>query len=522
MQVAPKHSKPFFVACWYRPPTSGIDATAFENLRETLRTLDLEKKEIILIGDTNCDFKSVKDSNAKHLKAVYSEYQLQQMIQEYTRVAVLVNNKNEHKISKTLIDHFATNKPKYTLRADILETGMVDHYLIYGIRKLNARRLIRNKTQKVIESRSLKRYDKTAFQRDLGSIDWDNILGPYVNDPSRITAVFQEIYESLLNIHAPLKVKKVRDKFAPWLTRPVRNLMMEKDKLKKAAKKDPNLWSTYKKMRNKATNAIRIAVREHYQGMIEVNKDNPKKMWKTINNVLDRGSAKTSIQCLNVNGCKITEDKQMAEALNQHFVTVGPRLAEELKSKSTDDPLRYISCSHPGVMNFRFLTSKEINNSIKQLKLGKASGPDHIPVGLVKDASEYISNPLSLIYNASMSKGSFPDTWKIARVSPIFKSGAKDERSNYRPISVLSVLSRVFERIVHDQLLEFLKQNKILTKSQFAYRKLYSTITSLIDSIDHWLANSDNQKLNMMTFLDLKNNIIIIIIHLFKVGHINL
>ena len=73
------------------------------------------------------------------------------MIQGYARVAVSVNNKNEHKISKMLIDHFATNKLKYTLRADILEIGMVDHYLIYGTRKSNAWRLVRKRSQKLIK-----------------------------------------------------------------------------------------------------------------------------------------------------------------------------------------------------------------------------------------------------------------------------------------------------------------------------------------------------------------------------------
>ena len=77
-------------------------------------------------------------------------------------------------------------------------------------------------------------------------------------------------------------------------------------------------------------------------------------------------------------------------------------------------------------------------------------------------------------------------------------------KEQLQAISVLSLLSRLFERVVQDQLFEFIKQNKIVAKSQFVHRKLYSTITSLIDSTGHWLANSDNQMLNMVTFLDLK------------------
>ena len=112
---------------------------------------------------------------------------------------------------------------------------------------------------------------------------------------------------------------------------------------------------------------------------------------------------------------------------------------------------------------------------------------------------------MTLIYNSSIKNGIFPDLWKIARVAAIFKSGKRCDSNNYIPISVLSIFSRVLEKIVHDQLREFLKANGILTNNQYAFRKLYSTIMSLINSTEHWLENADNRKLNMTVFLDLKN-----------------
>ena len=96
----------------------------------------------------------------------------------------------------------------------------------------------------------------------------------------------------------------------------------------------------------------------------------------------------------------------------------------------------------------------------------------------------------------------------VPRVAAIFKSGKSCDSNNYRPISVLSIFSRVLEKIVHDQLHEFLKANGILTNNQYAFRKLYSTIMSLINSTEHWLENSDNRKLNMTVFLDLKKPLI--------------
>ena len=94
--------------------------------------------------------------------------------------------------------------------------------------------------------------------------------------------------------------------------------------------------------------------------------------------------------------------------------------------------------------------------------------------------------------------------WKLARVTPIFKTGSKKDANNCRPISVISVFSRMLEKIVHDQLIEYLITNKVSTPNQSAFRKLYSTVTSLINSTDYWYDNMDKKQLNLAIFLDLK------------------
>ena len=104
------------------------------------------------------------------------------------------------------------------------ETGMVDH-MIYGIRKINAARLDSFKKQKLAETRSLKRYNKALFQQDLQGIDWATHLTPLENEPSKIPAAVHDVFDSLLDMHAPLKLKKLRNQFKPWLTRSVRDLM---------------------------------------------------------------------------------------------------------------------------------------------------------------------------------------------------------------------------------------------------------------------------------------------------------
>ncbi len=318
-----------------------------------------------------------------------------------------------------------------------------------------------------------------------------------------MASAFQETFETILDMHAPLKKRRVRADFAAWLNQSLRKLMRDRDLAKRGAEKSPEKWNLYKKLRNKVTREIKAAVQSHYHGLINENKDNPKRMLQTINRVLDKSSKSTMPTNLEAHNKRLTNERDIVQALNNHFVSVGPKLASKIEEKANDDPLEHID-EETNTMRLTTVNDHYVPNAIKQLKNGKAPGPDKIPTILIKDAADLISRPLTMIFNSSLQKGIFPDVWKVAKVTPIFKSGSKSEANNYRPISVISVFSRILERIVHDQVYEYLKENRILTTSQAAFQKLCSTITSLIESTDYWYENIDHKKLNLSIFLDLK------------------
>ena len=127
------------------------------------------------------------------------------------------------------------------MKSGVLQLGMVDHYMIYAVRKINAWRL-RRKNPKTIESRALRNYCKENFQKDLQLINWASILEPMSDNPSEMASTFQEILEHLLNFHAPLKKRKVKSEYAPWISSDIKRSMEERNKMKKKlALKDPNL-----------------------------------------------------------------------------------------------------------------------------------------------------------------------------------------------------------------------------------------------------------------------------------------
>ena len=125
---------------------------------------------------------------------------------------------------------------------------------------------------------------------------------------------------------------------------------------------------------------------------------------------------------------------------------------------------------------------KEIEDVIKYFKPQKAVGPNSISPKILKDYRKQVSEPLSIIVNLSFSLGKFPDLLKQAKVIPIFKKGDKTNCNNYRPISLLSNIGKVFEKLIHQRLYFFLEQNKCIYPQQFGFRNHHSTNQALINN----------------------------------------
>ena len=150
----------------------------------------------------------------------------------------------------------------------------------------------------------------------------------------------------------------------------------------------------------------------------------------------------------------------------------------------------------------------------------KASGLDKLPVKLVKIAAPYITKSLTAIFNRSISTGIFPCDWKVAKVTPIHKDGDKSDMDNYRPISVISIIAKIMEKLVHSQLYSYLERFDILTSSQHGFRPLHSTVTALLKLTNQWYQNMDEGLINGIVFLDLKKHLILLIMIYYLVNYI--
>ena len=142
-------------------------------------------------------------------------------------------------------------------------------------------------------------------------------------------------------------------------------------------------------------------------------------------------------------------------------------------------------------LNEKSLTENELDEAFKSLKKNKAPGPDGLDVNIIISAYKIIKKPLLKIFNDSLLLGIFPQSMKIAKVTPFYKSGKKNLMTNYRPISVLSCFSKILERIMYNRLYSYLNDNNLFFQKQFGFREGHSTNHALIE-----LINSINDSFN--------------------------
>ena len=281
--------------------------------------------------------------------------------------------------------------------------------------------------------------------------------------------------------------------------------MRKRDFLKKKAKQtgDPLIWQQYKHSRNSTNNEIKSAKSQYFKVNLEANKKNPKSTWKLINELNSRNaSSYNTISNIKVGEETIYTPKQIAETFNSHFTSVGENLASDIPP-SIVEPDVYVVPAET-TFSMKSLTVYAVYKKLKAINERKAGGLDKIPCKLLKISAEIVAPSLTQIFNKTISTSIFPTDWKLARVTPIFKKGKKDDMNNYRPISVISVVAKIFEKFTFEQLYEYLNNNNLISESQSGFRSLHSTLTALIEATDNWSINIDKGLLNGVIFIDLK------------------
>ena len=494
IEIRKPSSKPFLVTTWYRPPDSAVDK--FQYFETLVGKLDAENVEFYVLGDLNCNLKSATlDHNSNLLTNIANLFNLRQLIDESTRIT---------ESSSTLIDVIFTNVPDKIVCSGVSHIGISDHSLVYAFRKLSTG--FSSRGHSTVTYRNFKNFNSTNFRNDMRQQNWDDILN--YDDPNNMWHVWKDTFNNVAERHAPLQTKRVRVSKSPWITPELKQCMHERDvlKIKASRSNDPDDWKVFKRSRNLVNSEIKNAKALYYANALHENKNNLKKTWNIINELTSRKQYNSHVSELKVNGSSITNPQELSNEFNDYFVNIGPKLADKITcNQNTNSYMEYLEPLDNGI-NFQMktITSSNVFSMLSKLSKSKATGLDRISARLLRECPDLIADSLCLIFNHSINSGVFPDEWKCSKVIPLFKQGERHDPNNYRPISIIPVVAKVFERIIYDQVKAFIDENKLFFKSQSGFRSLHSTVTALLEATNDWAYNIDCGNVNAVVFLDLK------------------
>ena len=380
----------------------------------------------------------------------------------------------------TLIDNiFSSDLLNKDTIAGIFYTDITDHFPVFMV---DYSTNIRSPPE-YIRSRRITPENLAAFQGALRAHDWSAVTS--CTDPQQAYTVFHSEFCSIYSDIFPVKNIKLgyRTK-KPWLSEGLKKSIKLKNKLYVKQKRscDPDLKHKYKAYRNRLNYLLKKAERDHYEKLFQENKGNLKKAWSIIREVINKKTSSNTCSRFVINNNITTNKNIIADGFNSYFANVGPTLAKNIPHDSRC-PTTFIPNRNENSMFMTPVVEHEVKSIIRMLKTG-SSGWDSISAVVVKATAQSIVSPLTHVINLSLSSGVFPQELKIARIIPLFKSGDPMQLNNYRPVSVLPVFSKVFERIMYNRLLSFINKNKLLYNLQFGFRPGHSPNLALIYLVD--------------------------------------
>ena len=403
------------------------------------------------------------------------------------------------KTSATIIDNIFSNETTASIDSSqgILVTDISDHFPIFHISKC-----YNNPEEKMfIVKRSFSERNKEKFVEELGKIDWEGLLE--IQDTRLAFSRFHQFYCDTFNKCFPLrKVKLKSSNEKPWLTDELKEMINYKNKLFHIMTKNYTAYNemVYKFHRNKIKHEIEKAEREFYTKLLNASKGNMRKTWSILKTIINKKRS-NRIQTEFKNGdCIINDKSTIAEKFNGFFTNIGPNLAAKIPNQS-GSPLNYMGNRIDESIFLKPMGIAELEEILGSLKKG-APGYDGVGKDILFISLPFISHSLLHILNLSLAQGIFPDELKIANIIPLFKAEDPMLFNNYRPVSLLSIFSKIFEKMMYKRLVEFLEKQQILYSKQFGFRKKHSTYMPIMLLVDKLVRAMEKGEFVLGIFLD--------------------
>ena len=263
-------------------------------------------------------------------------------------------------------------------------------------------------------------------------------------------------------------------------------------------------WEKFRKQRNLVNKLKKTSLQKYFNDKCNDSNNKGKHFWQVVKPFMtNKSKANSQNITLYENDTLVTDSTDISNIFNEYFINVANDLkeADNVTDMSTDEVIDYYK-EHPSIKSInnhvdvnQFFHFKNIENSttskkLKNLQINKASGFDNISATFLKLSANHIGPSLTTIINNSIKATSFPDNNKRAEITPLYKKSDQLAKENYRPLSILTSTSKIFEMVMCDQIIEFVASSLSLDLS--AYRKTYSCNNVLVKCVENWRKALDN------------------------------
>ena len=489
----------------YRPPrNSTADLSTFiESFSNSLARLSRSKCDTILSGDFNFDLIKHESNNAvKDFLDLITSSGFVPRITIPTRFG---------RTSATLLDNFLL---KFTMQsqedlAGVMIDQISDHQACFfalncQLKKENGDHYIK------VTKRS-----ESFFDDVRNAICTTDFISAFEQqaDVNINCTLFVNTIKEVINSFTTTKIcrpNKYKHKMTPWITYGIIRSIRSRDKLYKKFKtsKPGSRAFEVNEINLKTFNhilqkTIRAAKRNYYHNAFVNSKNDARKTWKIINSLRDHKKNEEKLpEFMTFNGKKIYNDQLIANYLNSYFAEIGNKLSETIGHSNVSFE-SYLTNPSNEIFAFQPITPETVENVIENLQPKNSCAADGISSKLLKKLKPHICRPLSFLINQSFETGCFPNILKVARVKALHKKGDIHDPNNYRPISILPAISKIFEKTMQKQITLFFETHSLFFPSQYGFRSQHSTEFAVLELSDRLSISMDKGEIPMAIFIDL-------------------
>jgi hypothetical protein len=409
--------------------------------------------------------------------------------------------------SATLIDHFYTNDTNCNYDSSIILSEISDHFPLCNI-ILEKEREVKNV---YFYTQNFSEENITSFKQEMSMVDWNFVLNQ--NETQSAYENFYEKFNESYQRHFPhrkVKFNKNIHNVEPFMSKAIlksrkTKLNLAEIKIRFPTQANKDKYNAYNKCYNKV---IRTAKKLYFQRSFEEHKSDLRKTWEVLREAIRKTNDKSNIiNEIFVNGTSYSGGQDISNKFNEYFTSVADNITNNINPSNRD--CTYYLRESNSIFSFDQLYEHDLVRIVKGLESKSSQDMLGISNKFVKKVIDVISNPLTYIINLSLQTGFIPKELKMAKVIPIFKLKTKEadllaNMTNYRPISLLPIFSKILEKVVSLQLSDYLEDNNLLFKHQYGFQKKKSTVQPIIHFLQEIVQNSNDKNISIGVFCDLQ------------------